>query len=980
MKLAGCISACFLWMAPLFGNELGATRIAHLPLVFERLETANASYIARGPGYSLEVSRGENVLRFAGAPAALRLETRFLGARKNGEIGALDQLASHSNYFAGAEYDKWRTNVAQYGKVSVTGLYRGIDLMFYGNAGQLEYDFVVHSGADPRRIRFEVDGVSSPRVDSSGDLVLSAPGHEVRWKAPAIYQVADGRRIWVPGRFRVNGREVRFEIARYDDSRDLVIDPVLSYASYLGGKGNDSARGIAVDPAGNVYVAGTTTSSNLAVTATALQAGYGGQTNNDFTGDAFVAKFSPSGALIYLTYLGGKADDYAFSVAADSSGNAYVTGMTNSTDFPVTANAYQKTFAGFGGNTCERGGDAFVAKLNPTGSQLLYSTYLGGQKDDSGTSIAVDASGNAYVAGSTISGDFPTTANAFQSAFKGLGGQEGKPYCGGSPWFNTGDAFVSKLDPTGSQLLFSTYLGGTLDDLATSIALDSAQNVYVGGYTLSRNFPVTAGAYQTTFRGIEAQNEFFNTGDAFVTKFTSGGSLVYATYLGGTGDDAIFGLAPASDGSVWVTGNTSSQDFPVTADAVQSAYAGYTLLPFFTEQLFGDAFFAHLNAAGSSLLFATYLGGSQNDSGTAIAVDAAGLVYVAGFSDSLNFPFTSNALQKTMDGDGGVEQYETFGDGFVAVLDPTTSKLIYSSYLGGNRDDMLLAVAVDGQGGVWSAGNTLSTDLPVTGGAAQSGYGGMFSHPGWKGDAFLAHVTGLAPQGPTINAVVNGASFVGGGVAPGEIATIFGGTLTSSSGINLTSGLPLPTDFLNVAVNVNGTPAPLFAVDNVNGQQQINFQVPWEAAGGANATVSVTNNGATSALFSVPVVAAQPAIFAYTVGNDTFGAILHANFQLADSAHPAKAPEVVLIYCTGLGAVDSAPIDGAAGNGQKTNAKPSVTIGGLDAPVSFSGLAPGFVGLYQINAQVPSGLSAGNQSVVIKVGGASSSTVLLPVQ
>ena len=233
---------------------------------------------------------------------------------------------------------------------------------------------------------------------------------------------------------------------------------------------------------------------------------------------------------------------------------------------------------------------------------------------------------------------------------------------------------------------------------------------------------------------------------------------------------------------------------------------------------------------------------------------------------------------------------------------------------------------------------------------------------------------------PAVSAVVNGASFVGGGVVPGAIATAFGTNLTSGPGINLTSSLPLPTMFLNDAVIINNQPVALFAVDNVSGQQQINFQVPWEAASGPNATVAVENNGTTGASISVPVLAAQPGIFNYSAGGNTFGAILHANFQLADTGHPARAGETVLIYCTGLGAVSSPPEDGAPGNGQPTKTTPTVTIGAASAMVSFSGLAPGFVGLYQINAEVPAGLTAGNQPVVVMLAGASSNSVLLPLQ
>jgi uncharacterized protein (TIGR03437 family) len=989
MRLPVFLSAWILSVSWVNGAALERNLIAHLPLSFERAEATaegrakgnDTRYVAKGAGYVLEVAARENVLTWSDPKSnrRIRLCTKLLGTARNGRFEAVDALPSRTNYFQGTSSQSWRTNVVNYNKVRVQGVYPGVDLVFYGTAGQLEYDFVVHAGADPRAIQFEIQGADAVSVDTSGDLVLSAGGLNVRWKAPLLYQAVSGRRSRIEGGFQLRGRRVRFGVGDYDHNRELVIDPALSYSSYLGGAGDDASRAIATDSAGNVYIAGGTTSADLAVTAAALQPSFGGETTSQYSGDAFVAKFNSSGALIYLTFLGGKTDDFATSIAVDAAGNAYVAGMTNSTDFPVTAGAYQKTFGGYGGNTCGRMGDAFVAKLNPTGSELIYSTYLGGQRDDAASAIAIDSTGNVYVAGSTISTDFPTTKGAYQTSFHGLGGQEGRPSCGGAPQFNTGDAFVSKLDPTGSQLIFSTYLGGTLDDFALAIALDSEQNVYVAGSTLSYNFPVTS-ALQGSFHGSDPQNVFWNFGDGFVAKLSSSGaSLIYSTYLGGSGDDVITGLAAASDGTLWVTGGTTSQDFPVTKDAVQGVFAGYNFVPFNIEQSVGDAFIAHINATGTALLYSTYLGGSQNDIGEAIAVDNSGLVYVVGFTDSQNFPYTLNGLQKTLAGAGGGGPYFYTGDGFITVLDPSTPKLVYSSYFGGSLDDQLFALVLDGQGGVWATGGTASSDLPISANAAQATFGGSGKAHEWVGDSLLVHFTGVGSLAPTVNAVVNGASFVSGGVAPGEIATIFGANLTSSSGINLTSGLPLPSAFLNVSVSVNGSPAPLFAVDNVNGQQQINFQVPWEVASGANAMIAVTNKSVTSPAISVPVLAAQPAIFDYTVGSDTFGAILHANFQLADTAHPVQAGEVVLIYCTGLGAVASPPADGSAGDGQVTTVRPSVTIGGTAAPVSFSGLAPGFVGLYQVNARVPSGLSAGNQAVLIKMGSASSNSVLLPV-
>ncbi len=907
------LSFCILWLcipaADLFSAETPAARIAQLPLAFEASDREAGWYIARAPGYVLKVSARENVLTFS-EPASgktIRLRTTFpaTSSRKLA-VHALEPLASRTNYFIGGSSRDWRTDVTNYGKVRVDGLFRGVDLVFYGTGRQLEYDFVAHSGADPDSIGFDIDGADRLHMDDgSGDLVLSAAGADVRWKAPRVYQIVNGDRRPVSARFRLSGRHVRFQVDDYDHGKDLVIDPVLSYSSFLGGSSNESARAIATDSAGNVYVAGATNSSALAVTAGAFQTRFGGQTTSDISGDAFVAKFSASGALIYLTFLGGQSDDFASSLAVDPAGNAYVVGMTNSANFPTTAGAYQKSFAGFGGNTCERLGDAFVTKLNPSGSQLIYSTYLGGRQDDLATGVAIDASGNAYVTGSTLSQDFPITSGAYQTSFRGSGGQQGRPSCGGASLANTGDAFVTKFDPTGSKLIFSTYLGGTLDDFAAAIAVDAQQNVYVGGSTLSRDFPVTSGSLRGVFGGTDPQNVFWNFGDAFVAKLNaSGAALIYASYLGGSGDDVITGMFPAADGTLWMTGGTTSVDFPTTNGAVQNRYAGYISVPFLIEQSVGDAFVAHMNSTGAALLYSSYLGGSQNDMGESIAVDNSGLVYVVGFTDSPDFP-TADALQKQLAGDGGAGPYFFTGDGFAAVIDPSQGRLLYSSYFGGSLDDQLFALALDGQGGLWATGGTLSTDLPVTSSAAQKAFGGSFGSHQWLGDAVVVHFTALAPAGPAIGAVVNGASFVGG-IAPGELATVFGTNLTTSSGIHLAPSVPLPPNLLSVSVNVNGSPAPLFGIANVNGQQQINFQVPWELSAPSNATISVTSDNVTGASITVPAVAAQPAVFGYVVNGITFGAITHADYQLADTANPATAAETLLIYCTGLGEVDSA--------------------------------------------------------------------------
>ncbi len=728
MRISLSILAGLFFSLILQGVTPTTALLSRQPLRFEKNQGqpgARLQYLARGRGFELAVDSTQNELRFAasGRPA-VTFRTRFAGARSAAKIDELDPLDARTSYFLGNRPDEWRAGVANFGKLQVTQIYRGVDLAFYGSAGTLEYDFVVHPGADPSVIRFEIDGARSLRVDRDGDLVLSAQSAEVRWKRPFLYQELGGEKKQIEGRFALHGRSVGFEIGGYDRKHALIIDPVLNYATYLGGAGDEGAKTIGVDGAGNIYIAGATTSSNLAVTKGVFQPAYGGGTNVE-PGDAFVAKLNPGGQLLYMTYLGGTGDEGASSIAVDSAGDVYITGATTSVNFPTTTGVLQPKFGGSGGNACYTFGDAFVAKLNPAGSQLLYSTYLGGSLDDGGTAIAVDAAGNAYVAGATLSHNFPSTPGAYQPKFAGSGGEPGKPFCNGAPSFSAGDAFITKINPAGSSLVFSTYLGGTEDDLATTIALDSAQNIYVGGYTLSSNFPATAGAFQTASKGTDFQNEFFHTGDGFVAKLNSAGSaLVYSTYLGGMGDDIVANLVVDSAGTAYITGSTSSPDFPVTSGAVQHTYGGYYTLPFLVEQLVGDAFVTRLNAAGTALLYSTYYGGSQNDSGMSVNVDSSGLIYLVGATDSLNLPTTSNATQRAFGGDSGQFNYYEVGDGFLAVIDPNSKTPVFSTYYGGSLDDGFGAAVLDGKGSIWITGNTISANFPVTPNAMQARFGG----------------------------------------------------------------------------------------------------------------------------------------------------------------------------------------------------------------------------------------------------------------
>lgn len=465
------------------------------------------------------------------------------------------------------------------------------------------------------------------------------------------------------------------------------IDPVLYYATYLGGSGDDVAQGIATDRDGNAFVTGYTTATDFPTTPGAFQSAPGASSN------VFVTKLDRGGsALLYSTYIGGGSDDVGTGIAVDTLGNAYVTGTTTSSDYP-TANALQSTFGG--------SSKAFVTKLNPTGSGLVYSTYLGGGSE-LGQGITVSARGNVCVTGYTASVDFPTTPGAFQRT---LGGGA--------------DAFVTQLNPAGSALIYSTYLGGSGEESGLGIALDNFGNAFVTGYTSSPGFPTTAGAFQTAHGG--------GYYDGFVTQLNSGGStLIYSAYLGGSQDDQGVKIALDTRGSAHVAGHTASNNFPTTPGALQRVFAGGV----------SDGFVTKVSPNGSGLVYSTYLGGSSSDPAAynedralGIAVDTAGSSFVTGTTTSLNFP-TTNAFQSVFGGDA---------DAFVTKLD-STGAAIYSSHLGGSGWESGNALAVDSRGSAHIAGQTNSLNFPTTPGAFQSAFAGGSGGPGGSWDAFTARI------------------------------------------------------------------------------------------------------------------------------------------------------------------------------------------------------------------------------------------------
>jgi hypothetical protein len=648
------------------GHHLAAFAYARLPLQFEANRgqaDEQVKFLSRGGEHALLLAPSETVLALGrrGEHQTI-VRTRFVGSDPRAAIAGEQELAGKVNYLIGTDPGKWRTNIATYARVRYEALYPGIDLVFHGRGGTLEYDFVVAPGADPALIALRIDGAARLKLSPSGDLVIDTPNGALRYRKPFIYQERNGVKQQVAGGYILKSpNRVAFKLASYDATRALVIDPVIVYSTYVIGSGDlTGVGGIALDTKGNVYLAGVSRGPDL----------------GSFW-EAYVAKVNSDGtALHYLTYLGGNSEDNATGIAVDASGNAYVTGKTRSTNFPTTAGVFQPAFHNQNSQFSQQ--DLFVTKLNSTGTALLYSTYLGGSgSEDDFAAIAIDSVGNAYVTGRTASSDFPTTPGVFQT----------------SGW----GAFVTKLNSDATALIYSTYLGTGINDGTFSIAVDASGNCYVTGVTRSTTFPTTPAAFQRALRG---------SSDAFAMKINpQGTALIYSTYLGGNNDESGNAIAIDSGGNAYVTGSTDSTDFPTTPGAFQTVFGGVP----------NDAFVTKLNADGSALVYSTYLGGGGSDSGGGIAVDAAGSAYVGGRTNSRNFPTTSNAFQRSLNG-----SY----DAIVSKLNSDGTRLAYSSYLGGGGSGSQYgqygtSIALDGYGNAYVAGATDSNDFPVTQDAVQ---------------------------------------------------------------------------------------------------------------------------------------------------------------------------------------------------------------------------------------------------------------------
>ena len=759
-------------------------------------------YYAQGKRYAFFLTSRDIVLSFSDAVAReqLALKLRFVGGSHSAAPTGVERVPGELNYLHGSVPAGWQTELPRYGQIVYRELWPGIDLQLRDVAGVLKYEFRVRPGANPASIQLAYDGADGLSVDASGSLLVNTAMGLLKDAAPVSYQMIDGTAVRVESAYELTkGAHGRydgygFRVGGYQSDRELVIDPGLEYSTFLGGASDDIGAGIKVDASGNAFIVGSTQSPNFPTTAGAHRRT--GAVNNSL--EAFVTKINATGtALIYSTFIGGTNFEWGRAIAIDAAGNAYITGQTKSSNFPTTGGAFDRTF---NVDTCPRCGidqeDAFVLKLNPTGSALVYSTFLGGFNMDDGMAITVDGAGNAYVAGETEASNFPTTANAFDRTINGAF-----------------DTFVTKLNATGSALVYSSYLGGAAVEFPTDVAVDGSGNLFITGSTSSTNFPTTAGAFDRT------QNGAF---DVYLTKLNAAGSaLVFSTFFGGSGFDSSGGLALDSTGNSYLSGGAGSLDFPTTPGAFDTLTDG------------NDAYVAKFNPAGSALVYSTFLGGTSSDGASSIALDGAGNAWVTGATNSTDFPIIVGAADSTHNG---------MADVFVSELNNAGSTLLYSTFLGGSDTEVGSDIAVDTSGGVYVTGHTFSLNYPTTAGAFDTVWNGDMLV--FWGDAFVSKIGSVSsppstppvPAAPALLSPANGANeaqpinfqwAVASGAASYTIqiddSSAFTAPLVREQQnittllIYATSGLSTAPHFWRVrGVNFDGVAGPWSAVRTVN--------------------------------------------------------------------------------------------------------------------------------------------------------------------
>jgi hypothetical protein len=829
-----------------------------------------------------------------------RVLMKLRGCAAHPQREGREMLAGYYNYLIGNDPTRHATYVRRYKEAWVKGVYAGIDMRYYLEGGRLRYDWVVQPGGDPSQIVFGLEGSEKTYIDSEGRLVFTTRFGEVKLAELRVYQ---GDRE-IAGRFVERPGGWGIEVGSYDPTQLLVIDPLV-YSTYIGGSDGQGGLAIAVDGSGNAYVTGSTSSLDYDVTPGAFQTTNGGGV------DVFVTKLNATGtALVYSTYIGGRDKDVGYGIAVDGSGNAYVTGYTWSTNYPVTPGAFQTTKGGYS--------DVFVTKLNAAGTALVYSTYIGGRDNDEGNAIAVDGSGNAYVTGQISSTNYPVTPGAFQTTNGG----------------GLGDVFVTKLNVTGTALVYSTYIGGSGWDYGRAIAVDGSGNAYVTGGTNSPDYPVTPGAFQTT-KGA------YWVSDVFVTKLNATGTaLIYSTYIGGSSDDVGRGIAVDGSGNAYVTGSTISPDYDVTPGAFQTTYGGSV-----------DVFVTKLNATGTALVYSTYIGGSGGEEGRGIAVDGSGNAYVTGETSSTDYDVTPGALQTTNGGGHDV---------FVTKLNATGTALVYSTYIGGTDADYGHAIAVDGSGYAYVTGSTSSLDYDVTPGAFQTKNGG------WS-DVFVTKVChpitltsapGTDNQTVCVNTAITPITYSTTGATGATFSGLPAGVTGTFSGSNITiSGTPTVAGTFNYTVTLTGGCGNVTATGTIIVQPN-NTITRTSASGTDNQTVCVntaitpitySTTGATGATFSglpAGVTGTFSGGYITISGTPTAAGTFNYTVTLTGGCGNVTATGTIIVQPNNTITLTSAP----GTNNQTVCVKTAITpitystAGATGA--TFSGLPPGVTGTF----------------------------------
>ena len=630
-----------------------------------------AHYVAElGPVTTFLHQRGWTVSMVQPTEERVRgiaLRMTFEDASEAAELVPEQRLAGHHNYFLGNDPSKWRSEVPLYASLLYRGMYPDVDVRMRAHDGHFEYDLLLAPSGALDQVVIQIEGADDLRVNRDGALVMDTMLGKVLQPLPRTWEVdRSGAKRAVDCRYvLLGGGRVGFAAPNRTPGCELVVDPGLIFSTFVGGSDDDDAFAVGVDANGAITVAGRTSSPNFPTTPGAFD-----RTLSGGVYDAFVTRLSPTGTnLVYSTYLGGDADESARCLSLHNSGGTTVGGDTNSTNFPTTLTAFDTSHNGLQ--------DAFVTRISPSGTLLAFSTYLGGAADDSAACLARDALGEVTVAGFTASSDFPTTAGALQTTSS-----------------TNGDGFVTRLAASGASLAYSTYLGGTDRDQPVSVAVDATGAATVTGQTQSLDFPTTAGAYDTTFNGAA-----FDL-DAFVTRLSpSGTSLLYSTFLGGANLDFVNALVLDSSGAATVTGGTRSANFPISFGAFDISLNGPD-----------DAFVTRLSPSGASLIYSTYLGGNGSDSGDAIAVDPSGAATICGNTDSTDFPTTSGAF--TTSPQGNI-------DAFVTRLSASGEALDYSTLLGGSNDDRAFALTLNEVLAATVVGFSVSTDFPTTAGCVR---------------------------------------------------------------------------------------------------------------------------------------------------------------------------------------------------------------------------------------------------------------------